>query len=309
MMAALRREVFVIAVPYDSGRRDFRLGRGPARLIELGLLDALRNAACDVEVQEIVLPTDGFTPETRTAVDLQAAIAVRVAAARRRGAFPLVLAGNCGTSVGTVAGLTAATGSRPVVFWFDAHGDLNTPETTTTGFLDGMALAMLTGRCWRAILERVPGFSPVTDSDVTLIAARDIDPPEQALIDNSAIRHVAATKERDAFDVRSLDEPLRAARGREAYVHVDLDALDPSEGRANGYAAPDGMSRRDLLGALSAIGNGVTLGAAAITAYDPETDNAGSIARIAIDAAVQLVTARSSATSGRLTEQIGGADA
>ena len=132
-------------------RRDFRLGRGPARLIELGLLDALRNAGCDVEVDEIALPTDGFTPDTRVAVDLQAAIAERATAARRRGAFPLVLAGNCGTSVGTVAGVTAATGSRPVVFWFDAHGDLNTPETTTTGFLDGMALAMLTGRCWQTV--------------------------------------------------------------------------------------------------------------------------------------------------------------
>ena len=69
--------------------------------------------------------------------------------------FPVVLAGNCNSYVGTLAGLET---DRAGVSWFDAHGDFNTPETTTTGFLDGMGLAMASGRCWKAMPETIAWF-------------------------------------------------------------------------------------------------------------------------------------------------------
>ena len=75
--------------------------------------------------------------------------------------FPLVLAGNCNAAVGVVAGL----GPGAAVLWCDAHADFNTPETTTGGFLDGMGLATVTGRCWTSMAARVPGFVPVAKLD------------------------------------------------------------------------------------------------------------------------------------------------
>lgn len=86
--------------------------------------------------------------EIGTARDLDRQLAVSVAATVARGVFPLTLAGNCISSVGTLGGLGAGpTG----VLWFDAHGDFNTPESTVGGFLDGMALATVTGRCWTGL--------------------------------------------------------------------------------------------------------------------------------------------------------------
>jgi len=61
------------------------------------------------------------------------------------------------------------------VLWFDAHGDFNTPESTLGGFLDGMALAIATGRCWTGLAATVPGFTPVAEENVVLVGARDLD--------------------------------------------------------------------------------------------------------------------------------------
>ena len=88
------------------------------------------------------------------------------------GRFPLVLAVNCFTSLGTVAGLGRDVG----VVWFDAHGDFNTPDTTTSGFLDGMGLAMLLGDGWRELRQTVEGLRPVPAEHALLVGARDIDP-------------------------------------------------------------------------------------------------------------------------------------
>ena len=79
-------------------------------------------------------------------------------------------------------------GEPPSVLWLDAHGDYNTPETTTGGFLDGMALAMLTGRCWRAMTAQVPGFEPVAEKRVVMFGTRDLDSAGGELLRSSRIR-------------------------------------------------------------------------------------------------------------------------
>src|SRR5262249_50325204 len=133
----------------------------------------------------IIEPSGGRVAEIRTAFDLMRALAVAVRDARQRGFFPLVLAGNCNTCLGTVAGLGDGRGTA--VLWFDAHGDFNTPETTTSAFLDGMALATLNGRCWSQLARTVPDFTPVSERTTCLVGARDLDPLEAEAISNSAL--------------------------------------------------------------------------------------------------------------------------
>ena len=98
-----------------------------------------------------------FRAEIQTAFELYRQLAERVCAARREGRFPLVLSDNCGSGIGTVAGVGTA---RLGVIWFDGHGDFNTPETTASGFLDGMGLAVVAGLCWKTLAASVPHFSP-----------------------------------------------------------------------------------------------------------------------------------------------------
>jgi arginase len=200
-----------------------------------------------------------------------------VEAARDEGAFPLVLSGNCGPAA---IGCVAADASS-AVFWFDAHADFNTPDTTISGFLDGMALAAVTGRCWPTLASTVRGFRPVREDAVVLIGARDLDPAEAALLDRSRIRRVSPASMRPEL---SAEIGLVAETCAGAYLHVDLDVLDPSVGRMNDYAAPGGVSREDVTWAIREIARNFLVVGAALTAFDPAVDTD----RRALDAAVAI---------------------
>jgi len=279
--------VELILVPYDSGQRGVRMGAGPERLAAGPLPAELARSGHTIAATTIVEAPSGARAEIDTAFGLMRELASTVRRAREAGRFPLVLAGNCNTAVGTVAGLGG--GERTAVLWFDAHGDFNTPETTISGRLDGMALAMLTGRCWRELALRVPGFTPVPDGAACLVGARDLDPLEADALEGSAVRRVAAA---DAdTDLAAALISLRChANG--IYVHVDLDVLDPSEGRANGYpAAPGGVRLEALERAIAATAAACPIEAAAFTAYDPHVDADGRVHAAAARIARALVSA------------------
>jgi arginase len=277
-------KVSVIAVPFDSGLRDTRMGRGPHAVLSAGLVDELRARGAEVQTTVVAPPNDLFASEIPMAAALQRAVAEQVAAARREGAFPLVLSGNCNSAVGTVSGMLANGEAMPAVLWFDAHADFNTPDTTVSGFLDGMAVAMLTGHCWRTLAQTVPGFRPMPASHVVLIGTRDVDPIEEELLQSARIIRlpVAGLSDRLAVALDSF------ASDQEIYVHVDLDVLDPSEGRVNAYAAPHGLSQNALRDALVQIRQRGQVGAAAFTAYDPDGDPERRIAKVAVELAALL---------------------
>lgn len=266
----------ILAVPYDSARPDWRMGRGPTHLLEGGLVEALRQRGHEVEVERIGVNDSAPPLEVGTAFALARTLAQRVRQAVSQGEFPLVLAGNCNSAIGTVAGLGPADTE---VVWFDAHADFNTPETTVSGFFDGMALAVVAGRCWRSLAATVPGFRPVPERNVLLIGARDLDPPEEEMLARSEVIRVASGDLNGAGVRESL---RRAAR---AYIHLDLDVLDPSEARVNCFAAPGGLTVAAVAGAIQEIGVDCRIAGAALTAYDPSSDETGT----ARQAAVRLI--------------------
>jgi arginase len=142
------------------------MGAGPLHLLRSGLAVRLEEEGHHVTIRSIDLPLDSRATEIASAFELSAALAGAVAEAAEIGSFPLVLSGNCGpAALGCVDGLQ----TRMNIFWFDAHGDFNTPETTRSGFLDGMALAAVTGRCWSGLARAIPGFRSVAEGNVTAI--------------------------------------------------------------------------------------------------------------------------------------------
>lgn len=271
--------ITLFTVSYDSGHRAVRMGRGPERLLRAGLPEALEEDGHAVRVIDIESQVEPAT-EVAVAFDLARSIAVGVRRAREAGRFPLVLAGNCFSAIGTVAGL----GDGAAALWLDAHADLNTPDTSVSGFLDGMAAATLTGRCWRELAGTVPGFAPLPDHRFGLIGARDLDPPEAALVATLAIPRAGV----DAFRRHGAEAalaPVLDATGkgsRSYYLHVDLDVLDPEVGRANQFAADHGLTVDDVRATIRAAADAVGVGAAALTAFDPEFDPDGRTARAAI---------------------------
>ena len=278
--------VNVFAVPYDSGFRALRMGAGPARLLDGGVLDGLEEAGAQVSVSTYDGPATMLRPEAQCAFDIQRWLAPLVTEARQRDALTLVLSGNCMVSVGVMAGLRAASRKAPVVCWFDAHGDFNTPETTESGFLDGMALAVLTGRCWKRAAQSVPGFRPVAEESIALFGTRDLDPLERDALNASEIHW-----RRSARKPEPAGDALLALRQRsgDVYLHLDLDSLDASEAEVNSYSTPGGLTRARLLELVREIAATFRIVGASITAYDPTCDPIGIVPPVARDVVTALV--------------------
>ena len=270
-------EIQILAVPYDSGHRGLRMGAGPEALLKAGLIDALRQAGHTVQVRIAELDEYQWKAEIQSSFELMRMLSTAVRETREASRFPIVLAGNCNTAVGTLAGLGARTTG---VAWFDAHADFNTPETTTSGFLDGTAVAIVTGRCWTQIAATVPGFSPIPDNRIALIGTRDIDSLESALLEDSAVAVVAPRRLKEDLPgaLQSLAEHVD-----EIYVHLDLDVLDAGVAAANKFAVTGGLTIEDVGFALSRIGQVFRITGLALTAYDPEADTNGRAARAAIE--------------------------
>ena len=285
--------VSVVVVPYDSGHRGLRMGAGPEHLVEGGLAEALRTRGRSASFAT-VRPEGDPPTEVATAFELHGLVSEQVRGAIADGRFPLVLSGNCNASVGTISG---AGPEGLGIVWFDAHADFNTPETTTTGFTDGMGLAVTVGHCWRKMAEGVPGFSPVAEESVVLAGARDVQPAEDKRLAASGVTVVEADRGgREGLQgfAAALDD--LAPRVRRVYVHLDLDVLDPARvGRANGFATEGGLGVEELLAALGTVRGRFDVVAAGIASYDPGFDADGRV----LDAALACVEALTSpATSG-----------
>lgn len=259
-------DVRIFAVPYDSGHRGLRMGRGPEALLRGGVEDALRERGHGVEV-EWVEAAAPFAAEVATHFGLARTLADRVRDAAP--AFPLVLSGNCFAALGVLGGVDGAG-----VVWMDAHGDLNTPETTRSGFVDGMALATATGRCWMGMAGMIRGFLPVPDDAVVLVGARDLEPGERRLLARSGIHQVDVLRVREEGAEAALRPALAALGDRMArvYLHLDLDVLDPDEAPANAFAAPGGLTVAELEEAVRAVVGTLEVAGMTLSAYDPEHD-------------------------------------
>lgn len=154
-------------------------------------------------------------------------LALAVAAGRRAGGAVLITGGNCSHAVGVLGGLQAAHGpaARIGIVWLDAHGDFNTPNTTLTGRLWGMPLAVCAGLGLPRWRELGGVLAPVPTDRIVLVDARNLDPAEAALVQASGVTVAAATPGRPGAP---LDEALaRLAAGCDLiYLHVDADILD-----------------------------------------------------------------------------------
>jgi arginase len=277
--------IHLLSVPYDSGHARTRMGCGPEALLDGGLFERLRDVGHSVETTSIETRRS-FSAEIGTAFELNRQLSEQVQAVISNGAFPLVLTGNCVSCLGIVAGLRRDPEMLGVL-WLDAHGDFHTPETSTTGFLDGMALAIATGQCWRTLVRTIPEFQVVPANHVVLVGAHAFDPGEREQFE------AAGGTVFDASTLRtgSGDRPILRLRERVSrlYVHLDLDVLDPGEGEANVYAAPGGLRRAEILELLSRVRRLFTVVGACVSAYDPACDSDSRVRNAAIEFVQELL--------------------
>ena len=253
----------LIYVPYDSGRRGVRMGQGPL-VIEQSLAS---RADLPMTSETVDLSADSWR-EIESSFALMGKVASSVAEALRKGRLPIVVSGNCCVSLGAHAGLRRES----AVAWLDGHSDFESPETTDSGFLDGMGASMLLGRCWTGMTRRIPGFSPLPEERFIQLGVRDFmsnDAREALLVSNIA----------SISPQQCLPEQLAGITARIAgraphglHVHLDLDVHDPTIFRVNEYQEPQGLSPSFTIALLSLLRKMELMKSLAITAYDPALD-------------------------------------
>jgi arginase len=173
----------------------------------------------------------GWEAELSAATPTLRAMADRMDEVFRSGLTPVTASSRCAVALAT---LPVVTAHRPdaVVVWFDAHADLNTPDSTSTGYLGGLALSGPLGH-WNSGLG-----SGLERGNAVLVGARDFDPPEQRLIDDHTVALVKVGPS-------MADELRRVVAGRPVYVHIDCDVLDAGTVPTD-YLVADGMTLDDL---------------------------------------------------------------
>jgi arginase len=254
----------LILAPFHLGLEDVAVGAGPKKLLEAGADQILSTRGMPAQVVH-TRGTGNPVSDLDAITDINRQIRQAVMEAVDQDSIPVTLAGNCLTCLGTLAGLDT---TRLGVVWLDAHGDFHTPESSVTGYLDGMALATALGHCHEELRERTALETPPDERNTLLLGVRDLDEPSET--DRLAQSMVAVRPHNRLEDVQDLLEDLRS-RVDGIYLHLDIDFLYPG-----------GLSAEDGEALVARVLTALPLTAVNLTNFDPAIDRGGANLKAAI---------------------------
>ncbi len=252
--------IALVKMEYSGSRNVAELSDNPSYLAEGGIKDILEEMGTTLKpvanVRLLPEEEDDYGEWHRLGL-ANGHLATIVAENEREGYMSIGLLANCSSLMGMLAGLQHSGPSRrPLrvgLLWVDAHGDFNTPETTLSGMLGGMPVAISAGMALTN-LRLKSGLDPaLPTSYIVMAGVRDTDPLEQYLIDSSDIEHISVQ------DIRTISENIHRQMQRLSgladviYVHIDMDVLDPSEVPGHGLTVRNGPTSLELAAALTEI--------------------------------------------------------
>ncbi len=294
--APATKKIRILGAPLDlgAGRRGVDMGPSAIRVARLG--DRLRELGYqveeggDVRVRQAEEQHFGDArlkfkaPILETVTEL----AETVERAVRDGCLPLILGGDHSVAIGSTAGVAKAlraAGQSLGVIWFDAHADMNTPETTPSGNIHGMALAVALGRGDRELVE-VGGFAPkLSARNAVLVGTRSVDPKERDVVRGLGVR-VFTMRDIDERGMRAvMRDAIAAACDDTAGIHVslDIDFLDPGLAPGTGTCVSGGVTEREAHLAMEMIADTGKLLSMDVTEVNPILDVQNGTANLAVE--------------------------
>ena len=298
------KRIHVIGVPLDLGGNRRGVDMGPSAFRIAGLSDRLQASLgatvvdrgnVHVPIAEMRHAGDGRKKYLDDIAEVCRNLHDAALAALEGGAMPLVLGGDHSLAAGSVAASASwarSTRQLPIgLIWVDAHGDMNTPATTTSGNVHGMPLAALLGSEPRELAE-IGGFSPkVRPSETVLIGVRNLDEREKVLVRNSGV-HVFTMKDIDRQGIASIVEQAVALAGNgTAGIHVsfDLDACDPSIAPGVGTPVKGGLEYREAHTAMEIVADSGLLTALDLVEVNPTLDVRNQTAQLGVELALSAL--------------------
>lgn len=291
----VQKKATIIGVLMDLGADRRGVDMGPSAIRVAGLNERLATLGFEVtdagnipvRNPEMLPITDGnakYLPEIAVACQK---LADQVEAALEAGSTPIVLGGDHSIAIGSVGGLSAfhhKRDKRVGVIWFDAHGDMNTPDTSPSGNIHGMPFAAILGKGAKQLTE-ISGFAPkVYPEDCVLIGARSVDPDEAVALKASGIR-VVTMRELDERGMSAvMDEAMWLASRRTAGFHVtmDMDFVDPDFAPGVGTPVPGGPTYRESHLAMEKVADSGKMLSFELTEVNPVLDVSNKTAELGV---------------------------
>lgn len=287
-----KMKVAVIGVPMDLGQTRRGVDMGPSAIRYAELIERLQSIGVKIEDKgDIAVGRPAAEPQSAALKNLELVVKTNTLLAEKvddmfeNGYFPLVLGGDHSIALGTLAG-TAKHFSRLGVIWFDAHGDLNTEETSPSGNIHGMPLAASLG-LGHSDLTGIHGKDPkVLPENVVIIGARSLDEGERALIRKLGIK-VYTMHEIDRIGMaRVMEETISYLKERTDGVHLslDMDGIDPADAPGVGTPVIGGISYREGHLAMEMLCEAGIISSAEFVEVNPILDerNKTAIAAVAL---------------------------
>lgn len=290
----MQKTVRIIGVPIDLGQSQRGVDMGPAAMRYAGLAGRLASLGYDIaDVGNLSVPVrDTLAAEHRLhylpsihAVCSQAYAAGKLA--MEEGCIPLFIGGDHSLAIGSIGGVSHQ--GPPGLIWIDAHGDFNTPETTLSGNIHGMALAVLLGEGYPELVQLGRPGPKLQAADVVMIGVRNLDREERSRLRQSGIK---------VYTMRDIDERGISAITREAlerlghrerlHISLDMDSLDPLVAPGVGTSTPGGLTYREAQLLMEIIADSRRLSSLDIVEINPILDNRNQTAQIAVELAVSL---------------------
>ncbi len=300
-----KKKVSLLGVPLDLGGNRRGVDMGPTAIRMTDMVQDIRGLGyevvdrgdVDVPLPEEVAPGD---PKQKFAADIRGVcenVCKMVYQCQREGDLPIIVGGDHSIGMGSVAGTAKLYREKnmPIgLLWVDAHGDMNTPESSETGNVHGMPLAHLLGM-GNPGLAQIGGFAPkVQPWNTVLLGIRDLDALEKEQIAESKVSVVTMREiDRDGI-AKVLDEVLKVLLHGTAGIHVsfDMDVVDPSLAPGVGTPKKGGIDYREAHFIMEAIADCGKLLALDLVEINPILDNRNTTAELAAELALSALGKR-----------------
>lgn len=294
-------EIDVIGVPIDLGADRRGVDMGPSAIRYAHLQNKLEDLGytvqdegnVEVSIAEMCSITNPKLKYIDCIIPMSRRVAGAVATSLQAGKFPLVLGGDHSLSIGSVRG--AARNRKIGVIWLDAHADFNTAETTPSGNIHGMSLAILAGQGDKSLIQLWDEPVPVIDpQNIAIVGARDLDAGEKVNLQQADIM-VMSMEQIDRFGMVSVMEKAIEHVSRNVdglWLSLDLDAVDPRHAPGVGTPVPAGLTQREAHLACEMIAETGKLIGMDLVEVNPILDIQNQTASLAVEFALSALGRR-----------------
>lgn len=284
--------ISIIGVPLDLGQSRRGVDMGPSAIRYAGVVGRLEEIGHrvidegDIQVRaaESRDRKDSKLKNLDEVIKANTALAKKVSGFVEAGQFPLVLGGDHSIAIGTLAGL-AETYKNLGVIWYDAHADINTVETSPSGNIHGMPLAVSIGLGHPQLVNLQIDGAKLKPENVVIIGARSVDPGERELIKEKGIK-VFTMHEIDRYGMTTVMEEaiayLQARSVDGVHLSLDLDGLDPLYTPGVGTPVPGGISYRESHLAMEMLEDSGLITSAEFVEVNPILDEQNKTAEVAV---------------------------